>query len=485
MRAFILRRVELIAHGHRRRRARRIDAFRRHAAHQGVPDPQRPSVRVHRPRPRRRTSRHLLDQFHVARQRRPGADLPRRRGAAEPDQSSRSPTASASTTRSTRRTCATSSSSAPGRRGSRRPSTARRRGSTSWCSSRTRRADRPGRARRSRTTSAFPTGISGQELAARALHAGAEVRRPADDRARPRRGSPATRKPYAIEIDDGPRRAGARPSSSRPARSTASSRSTNLSRVRRRRRVLRRDLHRGAAVRRRRGRRRRAAATRPARPRCSSRRRRRRVHMLVRSDGLAEQHVAVSDPAHRGEPGHRRCGRAREIVGARRRAATSSACAGADGRSGSSRDARHPPCLPHDRRRAEHRLARRLRRARRTRVHQDRARSVARTIWPRRAGRSPGRRICSRPACPACSRSATCGAATSSAWRQPSARDRSPSRSSIAFLPNRGPARGHSGPNQPAPGPGRTGSRPSSRFAARATAFATLRGSIGLATWFE
>ena len=44
MRAFILRRVELIAQRLRRRRARRIESFAGDAAHQGVPDAQRPSV---------------------------------------------------------------------------------------------------------------------------------------------------------------------------------------------------------------------------------------------------------------------------------------------------------------------------------------------------------------------------------------------------------------------------------------------------------
>ena len=39
---------------------------------------------------------------------------------------------------------------------------------------------------------------------------------------------------------------------------------------------------------------------------------------------------------------------------------------------------------------------------------------------------------CSRPACRACSPSATCAAATSSAWPPPSAKDRSPSPSSTA-----------------------------------------------------
>ena len=38
----------------RRRRRARLDALRRHAARQGVPDAQRPSVPLHRPRSRRR-----------------------------------------------------------------------------------------------------------------------------------------------------------------------------------------------------------------------------------------------------------------------------------------------------------------------------------------------------------------------------------------------------------------------------------------------
>ena len=44
MRAFILRRVELIARRLRRRRPDWLDALRRHAAREGVPDAQRPSV---------------------------------------------------------------------------------------------------------------------------------------------------------------------------------------------------------------------------------------------------------------------------------------------------------------------------------------------------------------------------------------------------------------------------------------------------------
>ena len=43
----------------------------------------------------------LLDRFHVARRRRPGPDLPRRAGPSQPDATSESPSASASTRRST------------------------------------------------------------------------------------------------------------------------------------------------------------------------------------------------------------------------------------------------------------------------------------------------------------------------------------------------------------------------------------------------
>ena len=57
MRAFILRRVELIARGLGDVVLIGSTHSRRHAAHQGVPDPQRPSLHLHRSRSRRRTSR--------------------------------------------------------------------------------------------------------------------------------------------------------------------------------------------------------------------------------------------------------------------------------------------------------------------------------------------------------------------------------------------------------------------------------------------
>ena len=48
----------------------------------------------------------------------------------------------------------------------------------------------------------------------------------------------------------------------------------------------------------------------------------------------------------------------------------------------------------------------------------------------------PRPRICSKPACLACLRSATCAAATSSVWPRPSERDRSPCPSSIRCCRN-------------------------------------------------
>ena len=115
---------------------------------------------------------------------RAGADLSRRDRCCAIRPISRSPTASASTTPSTRRTSATSSSSAPARPAWRRRCTARRKDSMSWCWSRTRRAGRPDRARRIENYLGFPTGISGPGARGARLHAGAEVRRPGAHRQR-------------------------------------------------------------------------------------------------------------------------------------------------------------------------------------------------------------------------------------------------------------------------------------------------------------
>ena len=101
-------------------------------------------------------------------QRGPGRDLPRLRPCCAIRRTSSSRTASASTKRWTARTFATWSSSARDRRGSPPRCMRRRRDSTSSCSRRARRAAKPASSSRIENYLGFPTGISGQELAGRA-----------------------------------------------------------------------------------------------------------------------------------------------------------------------------------------------------------------------------------------------------------------------------------------------------------------------------
>ena len=65
MRAFILRRVELVGGGCGRCCAHRVNAFRRYASDQRVPDAQRTSLLLHRPE-RDPDVQNLLDGFHIA-----------------------------------------------------------------------------------------------------------------------------------------------------------------------------------------------------------------------------------------------------------------------------------------------------------------------------------------------------------------------------------------------------------------------------------
>ena len=173
------------------------------------------------------------------------------------------------------------------------------------------------------------------------LRAGAEVRRPGDDRAR---RHAARLRPQAVRRRDRRSTCACRraPSSSRPARSTASRRSTNLSQLRGRGRVLRRDVHGGAVVRRRRShRRRRRQLGRPGR-RVPGADGEARAHAGARG-GLAETHVALPDPPHRGEPRDRPAHATRRS--SRSRAATiSSACAGATVRPARSRPTTSATC---------------------------------------------------------------------------------------------------------------------------------------------
>ena len=158
--------------------------------------------------------------------------------------------------------------------------------------------------------------------------------------------------------------------------------------------------------------------------------------MLVRSSGLAESMSRYlirrieENPAIVLRHAHR-------DRRARRGATISSACAGATIRRGERRDPRHPARLRHDRRRAQHAAGSRAASRSTPRDSSRRGRICRRTIWPPRIGRSPGRPISSKRVCPECSRSATCAAATSNAWRRRSARDRSRSPSSIRCCTNR------------------------------------------------
>ena len=225
----------------------------------------------------------------------------------------------------------------------------------------------------------FPTGISGQELAGRAytqaqkfgaqmLIARGATELTCDRQAVRDRDVRGTRlSARAVIIATG----GAVPAA-RPRESSA---------LRGRRRLLRRHLRRSAAVQRRGGdrrRRRQFGGTGRGIPRADGPPRA-RARALGRP---GRKHVALPDPPHRGEPEHR----APDAHRARRRSKAtiaSNACAGAtaDGRRG---HRRHRPCLRDDRGRAQHRLARWMRRARQERLHQDRTRFSARSWRPRR-----------------------------------------------------------------------------------------------------
>ena len=228
MRAFILRRVELIAQRARRRRARRVDALRRHAAHQGVPDAQRPSLHVHRPRSRRRRA----GRCSIA-----STSAPRTcpvlicRG----DVVLRNPTnrqiadcLGFNDAIDADATCATWSSSAPARRAWRRRCTPPRKGWTCWSSRSNAPGGQAGSSSKIENYLGFPTGISGPGPGRPRLHAGAEVRRADRHRARARRELACERRPYAVEIDDDRACRRAR-SSSRPAPTTGGSTSRTSS----------------------------------------------------------------------------------------------------------------------------------------------------------------------------------------------------------------------------------------------------------------
>ena len=274
-------------------------ATRRARCAAGVPHAQRAPLRVRRrrARPRRAGAARSLPRRRRGRAHR---HLPRRHVLKNPTNEEVARDASGSARRSTRRRCAISSSWARGRPGWRPPSTPRPRGSTCSCSRPTRPAARPARARRSRTTSA-------SRRASRARRSpGAPSRRRRSSAPRspspapPSRFDCATPKP----LRDHPRRRRGRAHArahhrGQRRRSTGASPCRPLA-LRRRGRLLRRVAPRGAALRRRGGHRRRRRQLGRARRRSSCRSTPRHVHVLVRGAGLAETHVALPHPAHRG-----------------------------------------------------------------------------------------------------------------------------------------------------------------------------------------
>ena len=179
----------------------------------------------------------------------------------------------------------------------------------------------------------FPTGISGQELAGRAYTQaqkfGAQV-----IIAKGAKRLACDRKPYAIEIDDGSARAGAH-RHHRDGRRVPETGAREPGAVRGRGRVLRRDLHGGAVVPRRRGDRRRRRQLRRPSGGVSRADRQARAHARP-VERAGRDHVALSDSAHRGEPGDRPA--APTPRSSRSKGTTiSSACAGATLRPATSR----------------------------------------------------------------------------------------------------------------------------------------------------
>ena len=151
--------------------------------------------------------------------------------------------------------------------GSPRPSTARPRGSTCSYSRTPRRAARRGRARRSRTTSAFRRGSRGR----RSPGAPSPRRRSSAPRSAigAERDELAVRRPRRLRDRAVGRGDGARAHAHHRERRAVSAPAPRQPRaLRGRRRLLRRDRHRGAALRRRRGDRRRRRATPPGRRPC-------------------------------------------------------------------------------------------------------------------------------------------------------------------------------------------------------------------------
>ena len=202
-----------------------------------------------------------------------------------------------------RRRCAIWSSSARVRRVWRPRCTARPRVSTSSCSNRARPAVRPDRARRIENYLGFPTGISGQELTGRAYAQaqkfGAQIMI-----AKGATGLACDRQPYTVQIDEGVRV---------PARAVIIATGAeyrkpaleNLSQFEGAGVYYARDADGSAALRRRGGRRGRRRQLRRAGGRVSRADAPSACTCWSARDGLADTMSRYLDSPHRGQPGDR------------------------------------------------------------------------------------------------------------------------------------------------------------------------------------
>ena len=216
----------------------------------------------------------------------------------------------------------------------------------------------------------FPTGISGQELAGRAYRAGAEIRRGAADRASAKTPGVSPRHLMRSSVDGGTARGRARGRdrdrravsqarlsklrSSRAPASTTPPRSWNRS-------CARRGSHR------RRGR-------QLGGPGGSVSVRDGQARPHARAFGrVSREHVAIPDPPDRGDPDHH--AHTHRDRRARRHGSPGARAPAQDQQTGEVDDERHPPRVRDDRRGAEHGVARRLCGARREGLHQNGIRS--------------------------------------------------------------------------------------------------------------
>ena len=311
------------------------------------------------------------------------------------------------------------SSWAPARPAWRRRSTPPRKVCAWWCWTAAPTAARLAPARASRTTSAFPTGISGQALAGRAYvqaqKFGAEMLIPAQavalDCSRAERRRRAGRRAYRRAPPGGHDRRGRQRRALPPAAPCRGSRSSRAAACgtgprRSKRRCARTRRWRWSA-----------AAIRQARRRCSSQRMREGPHAGARARPGAHSMSRYLIDRIEATPNIELLPHT-ELTGCMASAERPrSACAGATGRDGSETQTLAAQRLPVRWRRARDRLARRLRRCGRLRRLRAHRRLRRRPATGHAAGRSS--RV-SR----ACSRSATCARVRSSAWAARSAKAR-------------------------------------------------------------